>query len=366
MKKIYAYKYILINEIQIKLFSGLKMDRKYNKFKKYNWAYSDDWQNYYRNLYPSPPISKLLHYKKKFYRNYIDPDFDINYIPPEGEVQETSYEPPPDIIRKNLKKLKKQKAKENNNNESNNDSEEETPYEKLVEKYELAKENCKPIKSSLYKYAEIFFIISFLLSIPLGIKTIQMSLYAFLIKVLREVGLPSFSKKYFQCLFMNDSFHTLIYIIICYLDYFNYYMLLPVAISSIVAISEELKDNKLMFNYFNNYISSVNKVKEKLLQDKTHIEIVIGFLQIIGASIGINTFKTPIIFWHILRFRYIVNPYVNKSFAEFNKIIEDFKESNKCPRFLKYIIEKLQVVFNYLGSISFNKNNKKDKENDKN
>ena len=104
------------------------MEEKYKRFKKFNWAYSDDWQHYYRNLYPSPPISKLLHYKKKFYRNYIDPDFNINYIPPEGEIQETEYTPPPEIIEKNLRKLKKEKQQ--NNNLEEEEEEEKSSYDK--------------------------------------------------------------------------------------------------------------------------------------------------------------------------------------------------------------------------------------------
>ena len=337
------------------------MERKYKKFKKFNWAYSNDWQNYYRNLYPPPPISKLLHYKKKFYRYYIDPEFDINYIPPEGEVQETAYTPPPEVIEKNLKKLKREKAKQNG--ELNDDYEEEkSPYEKLVEKYELSKKNCKPLNSDIFRYSQILFLLLFIFSLPTGIKTNQFAFYGFIIKVFREVGKPYLSKKYFQCLFLNDSFHTLIYILLCVFDNFNYYMLLPVAISSIVAISEDLKNSKLIFNYINNYISSVNKVKENLIQDKTNLEVIIGFLLIIGTSFGINTFKTPIIYWHVLRLRYIVNPYANKSFAELNQIIETFKGSNKCPGFLKYIIEKIQSLFIYLGNIGDDKKNKKKKE----
>ena len=342
------------------------MERKYKKFKKFNFAYSDDWKNYYNNLYPSPPISKLLHYKKKFYRNYIDPDFDINYVPPEGETQETVYTPPPEVIEKNLKKLKKEKQKENNNNENNNDLDEEeekkSPYEKLIEKFELSKKNCQPINSNILKYSQVLFLLLFIFSIPVGIKTNQFALYAFLIKVIREVGKPSISKKYFQCLLMNDSFHTLIYILICYFDYFNYYMILTVAISTIISISEDLKDNNLSFNYINNYISSVNTVKENLIKDKTFIEVVIGFLQIIGASIGINTFKTPIIYWHILRFRYIINPDVNQSFGELNQKVDKFKNNSICPGFLRYIIGKIQSLFTYLGNFGNTNNKKKEKE----
>ena len=78
-----------------------------------------------------------------FYRNYIDPDFDINYIPPEGETQETEYAPPPEVTKKNLKKMKKENKK-NDGEEKNKDSDEEeneeiSSYDKLLDKYELSK-----------------------------------------------------------------------------------------------------------------------------------------------------------------------------------------------------------------------------------
>ena len=66
------------------------MEEKYKKFKEYDWVTSEEWQAYYRNIYPTPPPSKILRYKKKFYRNKIDSDFDIDYKPPEEE-QSNSY-----------------------------------------------------------------------------------------------------------------------------------------------------------------------------------------------------------------------------------------------------------------------------------
>ena len=321
------------------------MEIKYKKFKKYNWAYSDEWKHYYDNLYPSPPISKLLHYKKKFYRDFIDPDFDINYIPSGGENEESAFSPPPEVIENNLRKQMKEKyGKDNQNNKTN--------YERIKEKYELSKLNNKPIDNCVIKYSQIMFLIFFILSIPLGVKTIKLAIYAFLLKTIREVGMISFNKKYFQSLLLNDSFHTLIYLFICNFDYFNYYMILPVSISALVSIAEDLKDIKLPINFYQNYILSINKVKENLIQDKTHLEVAIGFMQIIGGSIGINKFSTPILYWHILRFRYSVNPYANKSFSELNNLIDIFKESNKCPNFLKYLLEKVQKFFYYLGNMN--------------
>ena len=211
------------------------MEQKYKIFKEYNWAYSSEWNNYYNNLYPSPPIEKLLHYKKKFYRNYIDPEFDINYIPPEGEKEEIKYNPSPEIVEKNLKKIKKQ----NNNNDSS-ENKEKSKYEKIVEKYESSRKNYKPINSNIFKYSQLLFSFLFIISIPFGIKTNQFALDAFLIKLFREVGKPIFSKLYLQNLLLNDTFHTIIYIFICSIDYYTYYMLLPIAISIIIATVEDL------------------------------------------------------------------------------------------------------------------------------
>lgn len=96
----------------------------------------------------------------------------------------------------------------------------------------------------------------------------------------------------------------------------------------------------------------INKFKDDLLQSKTDIEVIIGFFQIIGVFAGINTFKVPIIYWNVLRFRYLVNPYVYKSFKEINMQINKFKENKRIPNILKLIINKLQLMFTYFGSVN--------------
>ena len=322
------------------------MELKYKNFKEYNWAYSDEWTNYYNNLFPSPPITKLLHYKKKFYKNFIDPDFDIDYIPPEGEKIEAEYKPPQDVIDKTLKKYKN-----NNQNNNNNLSEEgkKSNYQKIVEKYELSKQNYKPINSNILKYFQLLFSFIFIISIPFGIKTYQFVLDAFLIKLFREVGKPSFSKIYLQYLLLNDTFHTLIYIFICSIDNYNYYMLLPLVICLITDSAKDLKN----IYFFKNVMYKVTLSEKDIIQNKTHIEIIIGFLQIIGVLFGINTFKIPIIYWNFLRFRYLVNPYVYKSFEELNKKVNQIKENERIPKFIVNLISKIQLIFNYFGNIKF-------------
>ena len=322
------------------------MEQKYKKFKEYNFAYSSDWNNYYNNLYPPPPITKLLHYKKKFYRNYIDPDFDVDYIPPEGEKLETEYKPPPDIIEQHLKKMKKES--DNNNYK---DNKEKSNYQNIVEKYEESKKNYKPLHSCIFKYSQLLFSVFFLISIPFGIKTNQLAFDAFLIKLFREVGKPIFSIKYLQLLLLNDHFQSLVYIFLCSIDNYNYYMLLPVVISIIIITAEDFKELEV----FKKYISKINDSKDELILNKTHIEVIIGFLQIIGIIIGINTLAVPIIYWNFMRFRYIVNPFVYKSFEKLNKKVDIIMENETIPNFVRYITKKIQLMISYFGNINMRK-----------
>ena len=67
------------------------MEKKFQKFQNFDWVNSDLWQSYYRNLYPSPPLSKLDKYKRKFYKLKIDPDFDINYKIKEQQTNNNNY-----------------------------------------------------------------------------------------------------------------------------------------------------------------------------------------------------------------------------------------------------------------------------------
>lgn len=36
----------------------------------FDWAASEAWQEYLSNLYPTPPLNKLLKWKKKFYKTH--------------------------------------------------------------------------------------------------------------------------------------------------------------------------------------------------------------------------------------------------------------------------------------------------------
>jgi hypothetical protein len=63
------------------------MDRKYADFKKFDFGASESWQTYYDNLYPKPPLNKVEKFKKKWYKQKVDPLFDVAYEPPKEGSQ---------------------------------------------------------------------------------------------------------------------------------------------------------------------------------------------------------------------------------------------------------------------------------------
>src|SRR5689334_3364514 len=66
------------------------MEEKYKKFLEFNWRDCVDWHSYFSNIYPTPPGSKVDFYKRKYYQQKIDPEFDRNYVQPEPSTTQSN------------------------------------------------------------------------------------------------------------------------------------------------------------------------------------------------------------------------------------------------------------------------------------
>ena len=315
------------------------MEEKYKKFKEYDWVSSKEWQLYYTNLFPSPPPSKILKYKKKFYRNKIDPDFDVNYTPPNEE--ENSYSTSNNTS----------SSTSNSSTNTNTTNQDAFSTEQTFETYKAAQTLAKPIQSPQLQLLETFLLVLFLLSLPFRYKTVLIGIIAFLVRTIRIVGIPKFDITYLQVFIMNDSCHSLLFTLQTMADRLNYYMMLPVVISAIIAICDNL--NSLNLNIgFKNYIDLINNKREDLIQSKSYIEVAIGFVSIAGIFLKINSIITPILYWQIMRVRYTLNPYIKKSFSDLNDLANNIKNNEKCPAPIKFLIEKVQWAFSFMGKIT--------------
>ena len=313
------------------------MDEKYKEFLAYNWVDSKEWQLYYSNLFPTPPPSKILRYKKKFYRNKIDPNFDIDYQPPQEEEKPSS---------------NNTQYSSANQNYSNQQSQEAFSNEQTFETYKAAQSLARPINSSSLLLIETLILILFILSLPIRYRTNLLSIIAFLVRTIRLVGIPQFNMTYLQAALMNDACHTLLFAAQIFIDQFNYYLLFPVIVSSVIALCDNLKSFNAKIPIAQQYVDIVNNKKEEIIQSRAHIEVAIGFVTIIGIFFKLNSVITPIIYWQLIRVRYTLNPYIKQSFKEINQYANNFKNSEKCPGIVKTIIEKIQWAIEYMGKMS--------------
>ena len=310
------------------------MDEKYKQFKEYNWVESPEWQLYYSNLYPTPPPNKILRYKKKFYRNKIDPNFDIEYEPPEEKEKENSTNSNPS-------------ANTQNYSYQNPPNQESYSNEQTFEAYRAAQSLARPINSTPLLTIETLLLFLFILSLPLRKRTNFLAIISFLIRTIRLVGIPQFNMTYLQAILMNDACHSLLFSLQIIMDKFNYYMIFPVIVSAVLALSENTK----LMNINIPYADTMIKNKENIIQGRAHIEVAIGFVSILGIFLKLNSILTPIIYWQLIRVRYTLNPYIKETFKEINKYANSVKNSDKCPGLVKTIIDKIQWAVEYMNKM---------------
>ena len=48
------------------------------KYKAFDFIHNKDWQEYLNHIYPIPTGSTLEHYKRKWYKRMVNPEFDID------------------------------------------------------------------------------------------------------------------------------------------------------------------------------------------------------------------------------------------------------------------------------------------------
>ena len=53
---------------------------KETQFKSYDWSTNEKWQSYLKNVYPMPPLNRLEKMKRKWYKNNVDKDFDVDFV----------------------------------------------------------------------------------------------------------------------------------------------------------------------------------------------------------------------------------------------------------------------------------------------
>lgn len=284
------------------------MEEKYKKFLEIDWANNKDWQEYYSNIYPTPPGNQINRIKKRFYKFKIDYDFDLNYEPEQTQSNQSN------------------RQTTSNTQPTFHLYYSQTKLGKVVSLIEM-----------------LFWVTSIFLFISYFKYCLHFSIFVLAFRVIKRTGRPRLTMDYAQSLFLDEHLHIFILHILYLIDRQNQYLILPYYLTAVLNISDCMR-NYGVFLGFSNKI--VNK-RVTICELRANCDIMIGFLLVFGVFLKTNSFLLPIFYWQYLRFKYIFNSDTNLAFARFNYYANKVK--NKLPRPVGFVIGKIQELVSYLG-----------------
>ena len=307
------------------------MDNKYMEFIRYDWNNSVEWKNYLENIFPSPPQNRILHYKKKFYKLKIDPDFDINYIPGQNNNNEN------------------QNNNQRNNQNQNNENEMRNGNRNNNNNFNIDVD-------IMFIVIDIIISITSFLAFFIHLKTsINMLIGCLIYKLIKKEGKPKFEQQYLINIINNENFSYLILILLLFIDNSkNYFIAIPTIVYILIDII-----NNINLIYKNNIFSKILAKKQFILKYSNILEINI-ISPIYGFFMNKNSFYFIFLYIQYLKFRVYVNQNITNCLVQINNYLNNLKSSQNTPKILKNIVQFTQnlgnTIFNLPNNIAANTN----------
>jgi hypothetical protein len=301
------------------------------EFIRYDWNNSVEWKNYLENIFPSPPQNRILHYKKKFYKLKIDPDFDINYIPGQNNNNEN------------------QNNNQRNNQNQNNENEMRNGNRNNNNNFNIDVD-------IMFIVIDMIISITSFLAFFIHLKTsINMLIGCLIYKLIKKEGKPKFEQQYLINIINNENFSYLILILLLFIDNSkNYFIAIPTIVYILIDII-----NNINLIYKNNIFSKILAKKQFILKYSNILEINI-ISPIYGFFMNKNSFYFIFFYIQYLKFRVYVNQNITNCLVQINNYLNNLKSSQNTPKILKNIVQFTQnlgnTIFNLPNNIAANTN----------
>ena len=266
------------------------MNESYNNFLNYNFEESQLWKDYLKRIYPQPPQNQIEYFKKEFYKNKIDNNFDVNFIPNKIKI----------------------------------------PFNFK----ELIGKNGLELLFIFYNYLLIFFYLK---------AFYFFCCVYFMLKCIEKEGMIKFTKEYLLKITKNYNFILINLSIIIMLDGSrNIFLAIIFILREFLYLLKIIKDV-----YKHQIILKIWEKREKLIQFCSNCEFYGFFSLIYGLFIGMNSFFFIIIYIQYLKFRYYCSPHMNQTIEFINNFLENIKNNQTTPDFIKNIIIFVKKVANF-------------------
>ncbi len=318
------------------------MEQKYKDFLNYDFTANEQYRPYMDSLYPPPPLTKIPHYKKKFYKQYVDHDFDVNYDPEKREEKPSTAGPAPSEEQK--EKPAEENAKKSEEEEKKTDSPQ-------------AHRKALPWITKL----QMMLFTVFLFTFPVGL--VARSFYhgiplalAYVIALLKKYGMPKFQKIYWQSLLMDEHTHNLIGAVVCIMSFSSTVIVwFPQILRAVLFLAESLhfmaNNGNKMAKLVDGISGKVSGQKESLLSFKADLEVYTGFYLIVALLTGWVSLVLPLFYWQVMQIRYLMSGYSRQALDKLAYQMDWLISHPSCPLPFKWILKGLRTAGSYMAKM---------------
>lgn len=299
------------------------------KFEDIDWVNNEEWQLYLKNLYPTPPASRIHYFKQKWYQKNIDKSY---VITPESvpTQQSTSSTTSPPSTRQA-----------------------DTTSSSQQSRSPAAINSLERISTVLLCGAVLLSLGSFVpTSLAARLRYAALSLFMFgsCAHICGTVGIPKFRTSYWERVFYSDAGQAIMMTFLALVigSQVSLTMLSPM-LSGLVMASEGL--SKLVLHpTIRQYSQMVQNSKYSLLQTQSDIEVILGiFIFLLGLAGRVN-FLSGLVYWNVLRTKYAINGFTKSTFGKFDGQIRSALSHHMVPKMMYTIYDKVAHALRRFGN----------------
>lgn len=198
----------------------------------------------------------------------------------------------------------------------------------------------------------------FYLSLPLRLYTNWIVVIALVIGVIKRYGIPKFNKEYLQRIMFDDNLQMLPYLgVVAVAAGGNLILYMPLCLHGFLEIAPlfnnllRTKPNLPIISsaFFKDYIKKGVENRNQFVEMKSDMEVYIGLYLIVVWFLGWSSLLSIMMYWQIMRLRYMINANSKAAFARVNAKINNILAKPFIPGIVRTLYQKIS---GFIGSMA--------------
>ena len=299
-------------------------EESFKKFQAFDFQNDSEWQQYLKNIYPTPTIAQLQKIKRKWYQKNIDSNFVLDYGASSSSEANDS---------------KSREAQGDSSNSSHSHSEHKDSHDHHQHHFHQAPPS-GPVQPPGLLTRALFNIEGYLkgcfMTSIFGFQSLSTTIAVIvcILALIRQGKRPRFDKVYARKIVFNEYFHDLLYLTPFYFfpNQRTIFYYLPLVVHFWIGLCEFLRfKGGRFYEAFKRYADLTHNNKVALMTQKSKIEIYILVFLVILFLMGKSAILMLVFYANFLRIKYIISDNCKMAFRDINGWIEP-----RCQGFLPF------------------------------